>query len=160
MTAKRIDHLERAFRKEEIKLLPKDYEAQRAKDASAYEKVKEETLKTSRRKHEEDVALKHRLTRLLPVYEKFRKDLEERRHEEFEKRRKNADREYQNAVEKRKRSERERKASERREREEAEKRAREEEERIVREAEQKAAEEAEKKRQLAEEKAKREEDRR
>ena len=160
VTGKRIDHLERAFRKEEIKLLPKDYEEQRTRDISSYEKLKEETLKQSERKHKEDVALKHRLRRLMPAYEQFRRNLEERRHEEFEKRRKQAEREYQNAVEKRKRSERERKAREQREREEAERRAREEEERIAREAEQKAAEEAERKRILAEEKAKREEERR
>jgi translation initiation factor 3 subunit A len=160
VTGKRIDHLERAFRKEEIKLLPKDFEAQRARDIAAYEKLKEETLRQAERKHKDDVALKHRLRRLLPAYEQFRRNLEERRHEEFEKRRKLAEREYQNAVEKRKRSERERKAREQRERDEAERRAREEEERIAREAEQKAAEEAEKKRILAEEKAKRDEERR
>lgn len=160
VTGKRIDHLERAFRKEEIKLLPKDYEAQRGRDVASYDKLKDETLREAERKHKEDVALKHRLRRLLPVYEQFRKNLEERRHEEFEKRRKQAEREYQNAVEKRKRSERERKAREQREREDAERRAREEEERVVKEAEQKAAEEAEKKRVLAEEKAKRDEERR
>lgn len=160
VTGKRIDHLERAFRKEEIKQLPKDYEAQRARDIASYEKLKEETLRESERKHREDVALKHRLSRLLPVYEKFRSSLEERRHEEFEKRRRNADREYQNAVEKRKRSERERKAREQREREEGERRVREEEERLAREAEQKAAEEEEKKRKLVELKAKREAERR
>ena len=159
VTGKRIDHLERAFRKEEVKLLPKDYEAQRERDLAAYEKSKEETLKDSRRKHSEDVALKKRLERLVPVYEQFRKDLQERRHEEFEKRRKNADRELEAAIEKRKRDFRERKARERREREEAERRAREEEERIAREAEEKAAEEEEKRRKLADAKAKRDAER-
>ena len=159
VTGKRIDHLERAFRKEEIKLLPQDYEQQRERDLAAYQKAKAETLKESERKHKEDVALKHRLTRLVPVYEKFRKDLQERRHEEFEKRRKNADREYQQAVEKRKRAERERKAREKREREEAERRRQEEEERRIREEEQKAAEEEEKKREAAEKKAKRDAER-
>lgn len=159
VTGKRIDHLERAFRKEEVKLLPKDYEAQRERDLAAYEKSKEETLKDSRRKHSEDVALKKRLERLVSVYEKFRKDLQERRHEEFEKRRRNADRELEAAIDKRKREFRERKARERREKEEAERRAREEEERIAREAEEKAAEEEEKRRKLAEAKAKRDAER-
>ncbi|KAL9105103.1 MAG: hypothetical protein Q9163_000021 [Psora crenata] len=160
VTGKRIDHLERAFRKEEIKLLPKDYEAQCERDLSAYEKWKAETLKEAERKHKEDLALKHRLSRLLPAYEKFHKDLKERRHDEFEKRRKAADREYQNAIDKRKREHRERKARERREREEAERRAREEEERLVRESEERAAAEEERKRGLAEARAKREEERR
>ncbi|KAL9044737.1 MAG: hypothetical protein Q9214_002143 [Letrouitia sp. 1 TL-2023] len=159
VTGKRIDHLERAFRKEEIKLLPKDYESQREKDMSTYDKFKAETLKEAERKHKEDVALKHRLKRLLPVYEQFRADLEERRHEEFEKRRKDAEKEFNKQVEKRKREERERKLRQRREREEAERRAQEEQERIAREAEEKAAAEEEKKRKLAEAKAKRDKER-
>lgn len=157
VTGKRIDHLERAFRKEELKLLPNDYEAQRARDGASYDKLKQEKLKETERKHKEDVALKYRLSRLLPVYEQFRSNLEGKRHEEFEKRRRLADKEYQNAVEKRKRSVKEKKIREQREREEAEKRARDEEERNQREKELKAAEEREKERKEAEEKAKRDE---
>lgn len=157
VTGKRIDHLERAFRKEELKLLPKDYEAQLARDSESYDKLKQEKLKETERRHKEDVALKHRLSRLLPVYEQFRSNLEGKRHEEFEKRRRHADKEYQNAVEKRKRSVKEKKVREQREREEAEKRARDEEERIQREKELKAAEEREKERKEAEDKAKRDE---
>ena len=160
ITGKRIDHLERAFRKEELRLLPKDYEAQRQRDLAAYEKTKEETLKSSEQKHRDDVALKHRLSRLVPVYEKFRKDLQERRHDEFEKRRRQADRELENAIQRRKREYREAKARARREREEAERREREEEERLAKEAEERAAAEAEKKRQLAELKERREKERR
>jgi translation initiation factor 3 subunit A len=160
ITGKRIDHLERALRKEEVKLLPKDYDAQREMDRAAYDKTKEETLREAERKHKDDVALKHRLTRLVPVYEQFRKGLQERRHDEFEKRRKNADRELENAIQKRKRDAREAKARERREREEAERRQREEEERLAKEAELKAAAEAERKQRLAEEKTKRDAQRR
>ena len=160
VTGKRIDHLERAFRKEEIKLLPKDYEAQCERDRGAHDKSLAETLKESERKHKEDVALKHRLSRLLPAYETFHKDLKERRHDEFEKRRKAADREYQNAIEKRKRDHREHKAREQREQQEAYRRAREEEERLAREAEEHAAAEEERKRVQAEARAKREEERR
>ena len=159
ITGKRIDHLERAFRKEEIKVLPKDYEAQRELDSASYEKKKEETLKEAERKHQEDVALKNRLSRLVPIYERFRKDLQERRHDEFEKRRRQADRELENAIQKRKRDVREAKAREQREREEAERRQREEDERITREAEEKAAEDAEKKRKLLELKEKRDAER-
>ena len=160
VTGKRIDHLERAFRKEEIKILPKDYEAQRERDLAAYEKSKAETLKEAERKHREDVALKHRLSRLLPVYEKFHHDLRDRRHDEFEKRRKAADREYQSAIDKRKREVRERKAREQREREEAERRAQEEAERIARQEEEARAAAEEKKRLDAERKAKRDAERR
>ena len=160
ITGKRIDHLERAFRKEELKLLPKDYEAQRERDNASYEKARAETLKESERKHKEDVALKHRLSRLVPVYERFRRDLQERRHDEFERRRRNADRELENAIQTRKKEARDAKARAKREAEEAERRHREEEERMAREAEEKAAEEAEKKRKLAEQKAQRDAERR
>ena len=51
VTGKRIDHLERAFRKEEIKLLPKDYEAQRQRDLAAYEKSKAEAMDDAKGKY-------------------------------------------------------------------------------------------------------------
>ena len=159
ITGKRIDHLERAFRKEELKLLPRDYEVQRQRDLASYEQAKAEALKSAEQKHKEDVALKHRLGRLVPIYEQFRKELQERRHDEFERRRKQADRELENAIQKRKRDAREAKARARREQQEAERRQREEEERLLREAEEKAAREAEKKRQLAELKVQRDKER-
>lgn len=159
VTGKRIDHLERAFRKEEIKLLPKDYEAQRERDLQAYEASKKETLEASQQKHKENVALKHRLSRLVVVYEQFRDDVHERRHEEFEKRRKAASRELQNKMDQRRKEYRERKARERKEEEERERREKEEEERAAREAEEKAAAEEEKKRLAAEQRAKRDAER-
>lgn len=160
VTSKRIDHLERAFRKEEIKLLPEDYDRQRKQDLEEYERKKAETLKESKARHAEDVSLKHRLGRLLPVYEAFTQDLRERRKDEFEKRRKQAEKEYNQAVEKRKREHRERKSREREAAEAEERRQREEQERIEREAAEKEAAEAEKKRLLAEAKAKRDAERR
>lgn len=155
VTGKRIDHLERAFRKEEIKLLPKDYEAQRERDQEAYETSKKETLETSQQKHKENVALKHRLSRLVVVYEQFRDDVHERRHEEFEKRRKAASRELQKKMDQRRKDHRERKARERKEEEDRERREKEDEERAVKEAEEKAAAEEEKKRLATEQRAKR-----
>ena len=160
VTTKRIDHLERAFRKEEIKLLPEDYERQRKRDFEEYEKKKSETLKEAQAKHKEDVSLKHRLGRLLPVYEDFTRDVRERRKDEFERRRKQAEKEYNQAVEKRKREHRERKQREREAAEAFERQQREEQERIEREAAEKEAAEAEKKRLAAEAKAKRDAERR
>ena len=160
VTTKRIDHLERAFRKEEIKLLPEDYERQRKRDFEEYEKKKAETLKEAQAKHKEDVSLKHRLGRLLPVYESFTRDVRERRKDEFERRRKQAEKEYNQAVEKRKREHREKKQREREAAEALERQQREEQERIEREAAEKEAAEAEKKRLAAEAKAKRDAERR
>lgn len=159
VTGKRIDHLERAFRKEELRMLSTDYDAQRERDVANWERTKEQTLRNAEAKHKEDVALKHRLSRMVPTYEQFRKELQERRHDQFEKRRKQADRELENAIQKRKRDVREKRARERRDREEAERREREEEERIAREAKEKAAAEEERKRRMAEEKAARDKER-
>ena len=160
ITGKRLDHLERALRREEVKHLPEDAEEQRQRDLAAYERAKAETLKEAERKHKEDVALKHRLSRLVPTYEKFRDDVHERRHEEFENRRKAAERELQRQMDKRRKEFRDRKERERKEREAHERAAREEEERLAREAEERAAKEEEQRRRFAEEKAKREEERR
>jgi translation initiation factor 3 subunit A len=150
ITGKRIDHLERAFRKEEVKLLAQDYETQKQQDKALYEAYKADLLHKAETKHSEDVALKRRLGRLVSVYESFRKDIQEKRHEQFEKRRKQADRELEQAIQKRKREVREKRAREQKAREEAERRAREEEERAAREAEEQAAQEAEKQRKAEE----------
>lgn len=153
VTAKRVDHLERAFRREEAKHLPEDYERQRRHDLQVYEEIKAETLKEAQTTHKEGLALKHRLERLVPIYDRFRSELNERRHEEFERRRKAAEREFENKKRQRIKEIREKKQRERLEREEAERAQREEEERIAREAEEKAAKEEERKRALAERKA-------
>ncbi len=146
ITGKRIDHLERAFRKEEVKKLPDDYATQRERDVAAYETIKEQTLKESKEKHKESVELKHRLSRLMPYYESFRKSLHERRRDEFEGRRQNADRELQKQIGLRKKEYRDRKIREKREREEKE--------RALQEAEERAAKDkAERERRAAEQKA-------
>ncbi|KAI9756851.1 MAG: 3',5'-cyclic-nucleotide phosphodiesterase [Chaenotheca gracillima] len=159
ITGKRIDHLERAFRREEAKHLPADYEEQRKRDLEMYEKSKADRLKEGEEQHTENLALKHRLSRLLPAYEGFRDDVHSRRHEEFETRRKNAERELQRQMDKRRKEVRERKERERREQQEQERAEREEEERLTREAEERAAAEEEKRQKFAEEKAKRDEER-
>lgn len=158
-TAKRIDHLERAFRREEAKHVPADYEAQKKHDLELYEAQKAETLKEGKQKHAEAVALKHRLGRLVPQFSSFRKELSEKRHEEFEKRRKAAEREFEAKKKQRVKEVQERRRREKQEREEEERRRKEEEERTAREEEERVAREEERRRALAEEKAKREEER-
>lgn len=140
VTGRRIDHLERAFRKEEAKKLPEDYAKQRERDLAAHEKTKEQTLAEAKQKHKESVELKHRLSRLVPQYESFVKSLRERRRDEFEKRQRDAERELERQINARKKEYRERKLREKREREEQERALREAEERA-----QKEREEAEKK---------------
>ncbi|GAB7345137.1 hypothetical protein MBLNU457_3531t1 [Dothideomycetes sp. NU457] len=159
VTAKRLDHLERAYRKEEIKHLPADFDAQRERDVSAYEKTKAETLAEAKAKHTSDVELKQRLGRLVPAYENFRNTISEQRQAEFEKRRKNAERELNQKIEQRKREVRERRARERAAAEEAERIRIEDEERERQEAEEKERQEAEKRERMRKEKEEREKQR-
>lgn len=159
ITGKRIDHLERAFRKEEAKKLPEDYEKQRELDLAAYEKTKAQVLKDAEAKHTEDLELSKRLTRLMSTYETFRKDVVARRHDEFEKRRKDAEKELEKQMNARRKEFRERKLREKREREEQDRILREEEERAAKEAEEKAIREERKRAEYAELKAVREKER-
>jgi translation initiation factor 3 subunit A len=159
VTGKRIDHLERAFRKEEAKKLPDDYNQQREKDFEAYEKTKAQTLKDAEAKHKENVELKHRLSRLVIHYESYRSSVVERRKDEFEMRRRNAEKELEKAMALRRKEFRDRKTREKKEREERERQLREEEERAAKEAEEKAARDEKKRQEFAELKAIREKER-
>ncbi|XDG00821.1 hypothetical protein ABKA04_000436 [Annulohypoxylon sp. FPYF3050] len=159
ITGKRIDHLERAFRKEEVKKLADDYAKQRERDLAAYEAVKEETLKVAEEKHKESVELKHRLSRLMPHYESFRKSLHDRRRDEFEKRQRDAERELEKQITARKKEYRERKLREKREREEKERALREAEERAEREKKEQEQRAEEKRLEMARLKEKREKER-
>ncbi|CAG8206722.1 unnamed protein product [Penicillium salamii] len=158
-TAKRIDHLERAFRREELKHISSDYDAQKKADQELYDKQSAMAIKESKEKHAEAVALKHRLGRLVPQFSNFRKEVSEKRHEEFEKRRKAAEREFEAKKKQRVKDVQERRRRERQEREEQERQRQEEEERAAREEQERSAREEERRRILIEEKAKREEER-
>ncbi|KAI0187772.1 eukaryotic translation initiation factor 3 subunit A [Xylaria flabelliformis] len=159
ITGKRIDHLERAFRKEEATKLHEDYAKQRERDLAAYEQTKEETLREAEAKHKESVALKHRLQRLMPYYEPFRKSLHDRRRDEFEKRQRDAERELEKQISIRKKEFRERKLREKREREEKERALREAEERAAREKEEQEKRQEQKRAEMARIKEQREKER-
>lgn len=149
ITGKRLDHLERAYRKEETKKLPEDYKMQCEEDMKAYERGKKQELSDAELRHEESVALKHRLTRLFPYYEEYRKSLHERRRDEFEKRRRDAERELEKQIAQRKKEFREQKLREKREREEQERQKREAEERAAREEEERKQREEARRAELA-----------
>jgi translation initiation factor 3 subunit A len=159
ITAKRIDHLERAFRKEELKYEESDYAKQREEDLKIYEATKADTLKEAQLKHKEGLALKHRLTRLVKPYDSFKGQITERRAAEFERLRKRAEREFEEEKRKRTRAHHEEKARLRAAQEEEERRMAEEEEQRQREEEEKAKAEEEKKRVAAERRAKAEAER-
>ncbi|CAG8650127.1 7805_t:CDS:2 [Dentiscutata erythropus] len=119
-TAKRMDHLERAYRKEEIPLLEKDYERQRKIDRAYHEAARKLQLETSFSKHNEDLKLKERLKRILPDYQQYRKEIEDKRYEEFERRRKAAQAKIEEEKEKRQLARREEEVRLRKEKEELE----------------------------------------
>ncbi|EHY53969.1 eukaryotic translation initiation factor 3 subunit A [Exophiala dermatitidis] len=159
ITAKRIDHLERAFRREELKYRDDDYAKQREEDLKIYEQMKQDKLKEAEMKHKEGLALKHRLSRLVKPYDSFKGQITERRAAEFERLRKRAEREFEEEKRKRIKAYHEELIRQRQEKEEEERRAREEEERRQREEEERAKAEEEKKRIAAERRAKAEADR-
>lgn len=159
IAGKRLDHLERAYKVEEAKKLPADYAAQRELDLAAYEKSKAQTLEEAKAKHAHNVALKHRLGKLVPFYETFRETVEQQRKGEFEKRHRDAQKELDRQMALRRKEYKERKIREKREREEQERILREEEERAAREAEEKAIKEEQKRKEFAELKAIREKER-
>lgn len=159
ITGKRLDHLERAFRKEESKKLNEDYDRQIKEDRAIYEKVKAKTLKEAEEKHTESVELKHRLSRLVPLYESFRESVYERRRDEFEKRRRDAERELEKQIAARKKEVRDRKLREKREREEHERQLLEAEEKAAREKEEQRLRDEARKAELAKLKEQREQER-
>lgn len=159
ITGKRIDHLERAFRKEEAKKLSIDYAEQSQRDKAAYEKYVAQTLKDAETKHAENVEIKGRMIRLLPEYESFRKIIQTKRHDEFEKRRREAEKELTKQKELRRKEARDRRIRAKRAAEEEERRLREAEERAAKEAEEKAARDEKKRTEFAELKAVREKER-
>lgn len=132
-TAKRMDHIERAYRKEEIPLLEKDYERQMKADKAYHEAARKLQLEMSATKHIEDLKVKARLMRILPDYQKHRNEIESKRSEEFEQRRSTAQAKIEEEKERRRQLYRTKKEEERKRKEaEEETKKREEEEELRR----------------------------
>jgi len=85
-TGTRIDHFERALRREEIPMLNKDYEVQLATELRMYEQNRQQKLALAAARHQESIKLKRRLQRILPDYEAYRQLVKEKRSEEFRSR--------------------------------------------------------------------------
>ncbi|KAK9469315.1 hypothetical protein V1512DRAFT_231632 [Lipomyces arxii] len=75
LTAKRIDHLERAYRKAEIPLLEQDYEKQKLADKALHEERRAAQIETAKAQFEAKVLLKKRLRRMVPDYEEYKERL-------------------------------------------------------------------------------------
>lgn len=87
---RRMDHMERAYRREEIPLVEKDYETQKREDLEYHQLARQTLLHTSREKHEADLLTKKRLARVLTDYQHVRGVIEDKRTVEMEERKKNA----------------------------------------------------------------------
>lgn len=86
--SRRMDHLERAYRLEEIPLWEQDRAAQEEADVKAYEARKKAILTKAKQDHVEALALRDRLKRIVPEYQTFRHNVEEKRKSMFEAKRK------------------------------------------------------------------------
>ncbi|TFK38522.1 hypothetical protein BDQ12DRAFT_683788 [Crucibulum laeve] len=155
IAAKRIDHIERAYRKDERPLLAEDYERQQKSDRETFENVQKTRLEAAKRAHEEDLETKSRLSRMMPDYKTRREVIIAKKGEEFAKKKDAAQRKIEEEKEKRRKAMLKAREEERQrlEKEERARKAREEEERRL--AEEREAEEerlqAEEEARLAEE---------
>ena len=131
ITAKHMDHLERAYRKEEQPLLGQDYLDQQAQDKETFKVIKRERLETSKLAHAQDLETKTRLLRMVEDHKTWKSVVEEKKKEAYKKKQEVARKKID--AEKEKRREQVMKAWEeekgRREKEEEERRVKEEEER-------------------------------
>ncbi len=80
---KRIDHFERALRKEEKPLLAEDYERQQQEDKKTFESNAAKSLVLAKQKHEEDLQSMTRLSRMTSDSKTHRVELMAKREEEF-----------------------------------------------------------------------------
>ena len=127
IVAKRVDHLERAFRKEERPLLVEDYERQKTEDKVAHERATAKARQQAIEHQKATVELKQRLGRMLPDYMVVRQAVESQQELAFQVARaaaaKNVEEEktkFKASVMARRKAEREKRERERQAAEEAE----------------------------------------
>ena len=132
IAAKRIDHIERAYRKDERPLLAQDYADQQAADRVTFEAVQKSRIENSLAVHNQAVASKKRLGRMQDEYKAHRTTLLAARSEEYQRLKASAEKRLEEEKEKRRRAHVEQKEAEIRQLEEAEAAAREAEEERLR----------------------------
>ena len=86
IAAKRIDHIERAYRKEERPLLAQDYAEQQAADRATFEALQKARIENSQSAHNRAVASKKRLNRMQEEFRVYSKKLLAARTEEYQRR--------------------------------------------------------------------------
>ncbi|CCG80597.1 Eukaryotic translation initiation factor 3 subunit A [Taphrina deformans PYCC 5710] len=86
ITAKKIDHLERAFRRAEMPLVQKDAEEQARLDRANFADSQTATQELARSKHAADMVLKKRMSRIMPDFNEYRQKLADKRDKAYEAR--------------------------------------------------------------------------
>ena len=132
ISAKRIDHLERAYRKEERPLLAQDYADQRSADRATFDALQQARLENARMAHNQAVTAKKRLGRMRELYAAHRETLLVARAEEYHRRKASAEKKMEEEKEKRRKAYAAQKEAERKQREEVEVAARKAEEELLR----------------------------
>lgn len=82
---KRLDHTERALRREEIPLLTEDYKLQQIRDEANTKKLQEEFVAGLRTKHGNEVLIKHKLEKMMPDFLKFKERVATQRGHDYKK---------------------------------------------------------------------------
>ncbi|KAH3672301.1 hypothetical protein WICMUC_004396 [Wickerhamomyces mucosus] len=72
---KKMDHVERAYRKYELPLLEKDAGSQKERDLQVYEEFKSKKIAQAKKDHEEALQLRNRLQRIVPDFSSFRESI-------------------------------------------------------------------------------------
>ncbi|KDQ58076.1 hypothetical protein JAAARDRAFT_256306 [Jaapia argillacea MUCL 33604] len=126
--SKRVDHVERAFRKEERPLLAQDYESQQANDRATFDALQKARIEGAKITHEHNLETKQRLARMMEDYKARREVILAKRGEEFRKKQEKAQRKIAEEKAKRKAAVLKEREEERHRSEEEEKQRREEEE--------------------------------
>ena len=99
--SKRIDHTERAYRKEEQPLLAEDYQNQQMTDRETFEAIQRARRELARQTHQDDLETKIRLTRLLSDYHARKAVIIAKKGEEFAARQAAAEKRIKEEKEKR-----------------------------------------------------------
>ena len=84
LVGKRVDHLERAYRKEERELLADDYEKQKTQDKESHEALIKSSREDAITHHKYEQDLKARLARMMPDYLVSRQAVASQHEKEFQ----------------------------------------------------------------------------
>lgn len=132
IAAKRIDHVERAYRKEERPLLAQDYAEQQAADRATSEALQKARIENSLTAHTQAVAAKKRLGRMQDEFRVHRERLLAERSDEYQRRKAIAEEKLEEEKETRRQARAEEIEAARKQQEEAEAAARKAEEERLR----------------------------